>query len=153
MLTTKIKYFITVVILCMAWGIWVLSQPVEIIATHDGSVLLVKNFPMTDKGKIAWWENNKNSLKNEYNFPKPYSINGSFYISIFDFGQGYKVMPDTDQGSDLLCFDDIKAAEKCIEKKWLMDITFFNDKRTRFNLKGGSSYRQEIENGEIKRIR
>ncbi|WP_165699625.1 DUF943 family protein [Chimaeribacter californicus] len=153
MLTTKIKFFLIASILCIAWGVWYLSQPVEIIAIHDGSVLLVKNFPMTDKGKIAWWENNKNRLKNNYDFPAPYSINRSFYISIFDFGHGYKAMPDTDQGSDLLCFNDIKAAERCIEKKWIMDITFFYDKKIRFNLRGGSSYRQEVENGEIKRVR
>ncbi|WP_038830776.1 DUF943 family protein, partial [Yersinia pseudotuberculosis] len=46
---------------------WWLSQSTQIVDTHKSenwSYVLVKNFPITDQGKISWWEDNKSILIN-----------------------------------------------------------------------------------------
>lgn len=96
-------------LLRMAW-------PTEIVAVHASKSgyafrVIIKTPPFTEQGKIGWWIENKKYFKDNYNVPigeKDYSI--SFWVS------DYKVMPDTDQGSDLLCFDDIEPPKNCIEK-------------------------------------
>ncbi|WON78997.1 DUF943 family protein [Serratia sp. UGAL515B_01] len=38
--------------------LWLLNRPIEIVAVHQDenfSSVLVKNFPITDQGKINWW--------------------------------------------------------------------------------------------------
>jgi len=58
-------------------------RPIEIDAVHkEGghSSVLVKTFPLTDKGKIKWWLNNKDMLKSKYNIPSP-DTDGSFILS------------------------------------------------------------------------
>jgi len=100
----------------MVFFTWRLLVPVEIIDVHrmssqDSFDLVVKNFPLTDQGKMDWWEENKKILQDKYNIPdeqSDYSI--GFWVG------DYKVEPDTDQGSDLLCFDDMPTPKKCIEK-------------------------------------
>ena len=45
---------------------WLDSTPVKIIAVHQEenfSEVLVRNFPITDTGKIKWWVKNKELLK------------------------------------------------------------------------------------------
>lgn len=66
-------------------------RPVEVVAVHeDGefSSVLVKNFPLTDRGKIDWWIKNNAILKEKYNIPKAAS-DGFFSIIFWDFGDGY----------------------------------------------------------------
>lgn len=86
---------------------WWLSQSTQIVDTHKSenwSYVLVKNFPITDQGKISWWEDNKSILINKYNIPNP-NDKGNFTIVVWDIGKGYREIPDTDQGSDLFCFE------------------------------------------------
>lgn len=62
---------------------WLCLRPVEIVAVHEEdnhASVLVKNFPLTDKGKINWWRKNKNLLKEKYNIPKPSSSGNSTWI-------------------------------------------------------------------------
>ncbi|EIR87473.1 hypothetical protein YPPY46_4383, partial [Yersinia pestis PY-46] len=42
----------------LGYFFWLSLRPVEIVAIHkDGnfSAVLVRDFPVTDKGKINWW--------------------------------------------------------------------------------------------------
>lgn len=95
---------------------WYYFQPTEIIDVHrlknkNSFDIIVKHLPITDKGKIQWWDKNKLKFNKENNIhlePYDYSIN--FWIS------DYKVDRGTDQDSDLLCFDDMKVKANCIEK-------------------------------------
>ncbi|MTD39314.1 DUF943 family protein, partial [Erwinia sp. CPCC 100877] len=67
--------------LLICW-IWLCLRPVEIVAVHDNgnhSYVLVRNFPLTNKGKINWWLKNKDMLKEKYNIPKPASY-GSWTV-------------------------------------------------------------------------
>lgn len=93
---------------------WLDSTTVKIIAVHQEenfSEVIVKNFPITDAGKIKWWLKNKELLKNKYNIPRP-GENGNFYINFWDFGEGYKKPGKYDRR----CFPDMKPPKNCIDK-------------------------------------
>ena len=109
-------------------------RPVEIVAVHqDGnySSVLVKNFPITDNGKISWWLKNKILLKAQHDIPKPASY-GSYTIIFWDFGDGYK-----EEGKyDRLCFADMETKKNCIEKEKVMTIQRINKKKPFFSING-----------------
>jgi len=122
MFKNKKKLFIFLLVGCtlLVYAIRIYLRPVEIVAVHEGkgfSSVLVKNFPSTDKGKISWWIRNKDALKEKYDIPKADS-DGSFTVTFWDFGDGYK---NTD-GNDRLCFEDMQPPVNCIDKKSLMFI-------------------------------
>ncbi|WP_146135904.1 DUF943 family protein, partial [Yersinia pseudotuberculosis] len=74
----------------LGYFFWLSLRPVEIVAIHkDGnfSAVLVRDFPVTDKGKINWWLENKSRLKDKYNIPNP-APDGFFSITFWDFGEG-----------------------------------------------------------------
>ncbi|WP_052118377.1 DUF943 family protein [Erwinia oleae] len=106
-----------------------ISQPVIIVAVHkkdNFSMILVKNFPLTTRGKIDWWKENKGLLKNSYYVPLT-KTDGSYHVSFLDFDKGYKEMPKSvprlsSETADLLCFDDMSVKENCIEKNLLFRI-------------------------------
>lgn len=123
-------------------------QPVNIVAIHqDGfyTDILVKNFPLTDSGKITWWLKNKDLLKAKYNVPKPEKDDGYFFIKIWDFGSGYV----EDDGYDRLCFADMKVKNHCIEKHPFLTIrngkqsglTFFTDTE-HYKIEADGKYRK-----------
>lgn len=92
------------------------NQPTVIIDVHNdkntkGYYLIVRNFPLTDLGKIYWWEKNKFKLARKYNIPvdKP-EFTISFWVG------DYKKDSGTDHDSDLLCFSDMESEQNCIEK-------------------------------------
>lgn len=110
MLIRSMDMRVKLVLLVMAgvligYAFWLLLRPVEIVVVHQRnnfSAVLVKNFPLTDQGKISWWMKNKDRLKMRYGIPKPASY-GSFTITFWLFGDGYK-----EEGKyDRLCFDDM----------------------------------------------
>jgi len=70
----------------------------------------VRNFPLTDRGKIAWWLTHADELKAKYGFPRP-GLYGLYSISFWDFDDGYK-----EDAFDLFCFNDMKTKKNCIEK-------------------------------------
>lgn len=127
---------------------WLDSTPVKIIAVHQEesfSEVLVKNLPITDTGKIKWWIKNKQLLKNKYNIPRPGS-NGNFYISFWDFGEGYK-----EQGKyDRRCFADMKSPKNCIDKNAVFSVENGRDGSIIFTVYDGT-YRME-RGGEVKKI-
>jgi len=114
----KSRKTLNAIILAMVVGafyfLWVFLRPVEIVAIHQDaqfSDVLVKHFPLTERGKIDWWLANKDTLKKRYNFPKP-DKKGNFSVVFWDFGDGYM-----EEGKyDRRCFLDMKPPINCIEK-------------------------------------
>lgn len=115
---------------CLLVGsfVWLSLCTVEIVAVYENdnfSDVLVKDFPLTDRGKIDWWLNNKDMLKERYSIPKPASY-GSFTITFWDFGSGYK-----EEGKyDRLCFDARKAKDNCIDKNAVFSVRQIKNDRT-----------------------
>ncbi|WP_053116020.1 DUF943 family protein, partial [Winslowiella iniecta] len=113
---TNFRWFFLSIIISGAFIGWHLMQPTEIIDTHrlnnkNSFDIIARHLPITDKGKIQWWEKNKKKLGKENSIllePNDYRI--SFWVS------SYKVDSGTDQDSDLLCFDNMNAKANCIEK-------------------------------------
>ncbi|CAI2013308.1 DUF943 family protein [Serratia plymuthica] len=118
----KVKIFTLLLIVCtlLSYSLWLSLRPVEIVAVHkegEFSSVLVKNFPFTDKGKINWWLNNKEILKEKYKTPEP-APDGFFAITFWDFGEGYK-----EEGKyDRRCFDDMKTKLNCIDKNRVFSV-------------------------------
>jgi hypothetical protein len=103
---------------------WINLRPVELVAVHQDdefAYILVHNFPLTDKGKIAWWLAHADELKAKYAIPRPGPY-GLYSISFWDFGEGYK-----DDDFDLLCFSDMKTRKNCIEKNVLFRVNNTRD--------------------------
>lgn len=103
--------------------LWKFLTPVEIVAVHDGNTILVRHFPYSKSRQIAWWEANKDVIKTRYGVPHK-DRNGYYSVSIQDFGYGYRIDQGTDEDSDLLCFDDMAIAARCIEKRPLMSFGY-----------------------------
>lgn len=145
----KSRKTLNAIILAMVVGalyfLWVFLRPVEIVAVHqDGnySYVLVKNFPLTEKGKIHWWLMNKDMLKQHYDIPKPASY-GAFTIEFWDFADGY-----LEEGKyDRLCFTDMKPPVNCIEKNQEFTVGKGLDNDIYFGVDDGI-YRMK-ENGEM----
>ena len=117
------KRRIASVIAIAAFGyvLWQFLTPVEIVAVHDGNTILVKHSPYLKSRRIAWWEANKDMIKEKYGIPK----NDDYYfVAIMDFGDGYRIDTGTDEDSDLLCFDEMPVEARCIEKEPLLWIRF-----------------------------
>ncbi|WP_314421199.1 DUF943 family protein [Pseudescherichia vulneris] len=109
---------------------WISLRPVEVVAVHQDdefAYILVRNFPLTDRGKIAWWLEHANELKEKYAFPRPgpYRL---YSISFWDFGDGYK-----EDAFDLLCFSDMKTKKNCIEKNVVFRVDNARDGTVIFN--------------------
>lgn len=115
-----ILFFLAVCILLGYWA-WLCLRPVEIVAVHQEnnySDVLVRNFPPTDNGKISWWLENKDMLKEKYGIPKPDS-DGLSTVIFWYFGDGYK-----EEGKDdRLCFDDMEPPKNCIEKNRVFSVS------------------------------
>lgn len=120
----------------------------DIVAIHHRSRgfsdILVRNFPFTDEGKINWWLENKKMLEKEYQTPKP-DIDGSFYLTFWLFGEGYK-----EEGKyDRLCFKDMKPPINCIEKDRVFSVQTGRKGNLLFTV-NDKIYRMK-KNGEIVR--
>ncbi|MBS0975633.1 DUF943 family protein [Serratia rubidaea] len=127
---------------------WLLLRPVDIVATHENrhfSSVLVNNFPLTTKGEIEWWLQNKDMLKERYDIPKPASY-GNFSVSFWLFGDGYK----EEEKYDRLCFDDMKTNINCIEKDIVLNVRNSKNMGVVFFTNGGI-YRID-KNGKITKV-
>lgn len=107
--------------LLLACVLWLSLRTVEIVAAHENgnhSYILVKSFPFTDKGRINWWQENQDMLKNRHEVPQP-DTDGFFTVVFWDFGDGYK-----EEGKyDRLCFEDMKPPRNCIEKNKVFTVS------------------------------
>ncbi len=134
-----------VVVFFVGCLLWLWYRPVEVIAVHqrcNSSTILVKDYPVTDKGKIEWWLKNKNMFQTKYNFPKP-DESGIYNVVFWDFGEGYK----EESKYDRLCFDDMPPPKNCIDKNKLMIISHSKDNVTQFTV--GNEYYILQDNGLI----
>ncbi|SHO58238.1 DUF943 family protein [Vibrio quintilis] len=125
----------SLLVLALLYLIYAWLKPVQIINVYQNKYItdvVVKNFPVTTRGKISWWKENKESLKAEYNFPNPLS-DGTFYIYVWDIGKGIQEISQYDQEPEQICFKQRKIKNKCIEKNILFEIS-----KTR---NGGLQYR------------
>ncbi|WON77770.1 DUF943 family protein [Serratia sp. UGAL515B_01] len=127
--------------------LWLPLRPVEIVAVHQRhhfSDVLVIGFPITDKGKINWWLENKEMLKAKYNIPKLASY-GNFSITFWNFPEGYK-----EDEYDRLCFDDMKTDKNCIDKNAVFTVNNDSENRTIFTVYNGTYLLRE--NGVVTQI-
>ena len=135
-----------IVVTIIAWFLWLSLRPVKIVAVHhDGnySDVLVDHFPLTTKGKIVWWQENKDMLKRRYGIPHTIP-DGGYNITFWLFGDGYM---ERERYDDRLCFIDMKTQKNCIEK----NKTFTGDysKNTGLFFTTYAGYFYIKDNGEI----
>ncbi|HGM6861819.1 DUF943 family protein [Serratia rubidaea] len=130
------------------YTLWLLLRPVKVVAVHENrhfSSVLVNNFPFTTRGKIEWWLQNKDMLKERYGIPKPASY-GDFSITFWLFGDGYK-----EEGKyDRRCFNDMKTKVNCIEKDIVLNVRNSKNMGVVFFANGGI-YRID-KNGKITKV-
>lgn len=148
---TKRRVFILLVAMVLAVALlWLWCRPVKIIAVHQkisSSIILVKQYPLTDKGKIEWWLKHKDVLKAKYNVPV-IDENGNYKVILWDFGDGYK-----EEGKyDRLCFDDMDSPKSCVDKNALMIVNHYKDDITDFSA-GEDIYTMDNNGKVVKRKR
>lgn len=111
-----------IAVIACGYVLWQVLTPVEIVAVHEGDMILVRNFPYLKSRQIAWWEANKDIIQAKYGIPN--KSEGDYYsVTIMDFGDGYRIDRGTDEDSDLICFDEMPVDARCIEKHprlWIM---------------------------------
>ncbi|VTQ56560.1 Enterobacterial putative membrane protein (DUF943) [Campylobacter jejuni] len=142
------KIIVIVTVLCIAIsGYLLLFRKTEIIFVHHvkgDTDIVVRNFPLTQVGKIIWWENNKDNplIKNEISDVDEY---GNYFVGIEDIGVGFITVSEARFSSwysfaknDLICFDEIKSERRCIEKNNLMMIHNSRDNKTVYYINGDS---------------
>ena len=116
----KTVYSLLVSLSFLVICLWLSLRSVVIIAVHrddNFSDVLVKNFPLTAKGKIKWWFANEMMLKSRFDIAKPASY-GSYTISFWLFGDNYREGdPDEDP-----CFKEMKTKKNCIGKKQVFSV-------------------------------
>ncbi|MDW6091244.1 DUF943 family protein [Vibrio rhizosphaerae] len=122
----KMKYILLLLVIpAIAFSLYLWFRPVQIIGVHHSGSwitrIVVKNFPITRWGKIRWWEQNKENLKEQYDVPK-LDNHGYFSVSFWDIGSGYREDRMVDQDSYLLCFEDMKVKANCIEKNRVFEV-------------------------------
>lgn len=133
------------IVACIAGALllaWINLHPVEVVAVHQDdqfTYILVRNFPLTKKGKIAWWLAHANELKKKYAFPRPGPY-GLFSISFWDFDGGYK-----EDAYDLFCFSDMKTKQNCIEKNVVFRVDNNMGGTVFFTINGGTYISKEGE--------
>lgn len=148
----KIIIFIVALAMLLLFYVSFFSSP-KVLAIHGSEAykeLLVKNIPFTDSDKIEWWDNNG---------VKTISSPETYNVSIWKFDGKYQKLASRNSGvfpdhetDYLLCFDDMKTEENCIDKSgWLMDINKTKDGYIYYRLDGESYYRKpsgELIKGE-----
>ncbi len=117
----KIKIYQKCIVIIFILVLWELCRPVEIVAVHDENTLLVKHFPLMKFRRISWWEKNKDEIKTKFGVPVVES-DGDYDVFIQNFGSGYKIDPGRTDGSEFVCFEDIKFNANCIDKEPLLNI-------------------------------
>ncbi|KQN47668.1 hypothetical protein ASE93_10270 [Serratia sp. Leaf50] len=98
-----------------------LVRPVEIVAVHDSNTILVRHFPPFKSWRISWWERNVDEIYKKYGLLIS-ERNRNYIIFIQNFGEGYKSDLGRTDGSEFVCFDDMKEKENCIDKDPLLAI-------------------------------
>jgi hypothetical protein len=99
---------------------------VQNVATMD---IVVKQPPLSQKGKIIWWEAHEAVIEKKYGSPRR-GENGFYYVSILDGGNGFKKSSENNSNwfsfchKNLYCFHDIKSEARCFENKVIMTVIY-----------------------------
>ncbi|WP_421504848.1 DUF943 family protein [Erwinia rhapontici] len=146
----KRKFMMLLVIIVGGYLLWLWYRPMKVINVHQRgsySVVLVKDYPFSDREKMKWWLKNKEMLKVKYNTPKP-DEDGRYRVILWDFDEGYK-----EEGKyDRLCFEDMKPPINCVDKNAMMIIQHSKDNITQITV--GNEYYILQDNGQfVKRKR
>ena len=124
--------------LAICYFFWSTFAPVKIIAVHQRdnySDVLVDRLPLTDRGKIGWWRDNRQMLKARYGIPAP-TPEGNYTVNVWRFGEGYQ----REGKEDRLCFKDMPAPINCIDKDRLFAVSKSPNLGTRIMIDGGADY-------------
>lgn len=122
---------------------FVLRDP-KIIYVHedeDSTYIIVRNFPITQRGKIDWWEHHKDLIREKYQLPSVDS-DGNYYVAILDVSDGFKKVTEANlywfsfEHTELYCFNEIKSEDRCIEKNFIMQINNGMQNKTDYFIKG-----------------
>lgn len=117
------KYKLLVMLILLVAGLWLVKlalSPTQIIAVHHSGYaarIILKNPPLTRRTKLLWWKHNRKLLEEKYNLPRV-DARSDYYVSIWDYADGYKEEEDEDR----LCFEDKAPPKNCIDKNWVMTV-------------------------------
>lgn len=119
------------------YGFWPLFQPPQVDAVHLSHGrprwALVQHFPLTQQGKIEWWDRNKAMLKAKYGV----SYEDYRTLAFMEWDGTYRIDRGTEEDSDLLCFEDMDTQANCIEKGTvIMLVNSQSDGRSQFTVEG-----------------
>lgn len=149
MINYKRKFILLAAMIIILGLLWLWCRPIEIIAVHQSgtySIVLARDYPFTDAGKMQWWLKNKEKLKEKYNIPKP-DEDGRYHVILWDFDEGYK-----EEGKyDRLCFDDMEPPKNCVDKNTIMIIRHSKDSITQFTV--GNEYYILQDDGVTVKVR
>jgi hypothetical protein len=140
----------------LAYGLWRMAQPVQIDAVHkDGSHsnILVTHFPLTNRGRIEWWENNRARLMTDYGIPEP-DEEGNFTVLFWAWDGVYRAWGSVHGDSDLRCFEDKQDEANCIIKSDTpLEVSRFSDGRFVYYIGRypRTVYSRKTESGELVR--
>ena len=155
---TKRMFSMLIIIMtsCLfACVVWWESHPTKIDAVHRNgnfSDVLVSHFPLTDSGRIEWWEKNKAYIKAEYGVPEP-NPDGYFEILFWSWDGTYRVDHGTDEDSDLRCFADVPGKARCMVKSNIpLQVTHLRDGGYIYDINRGERlYSRQENGGEVRR--
>ena len=120
------------------YGVRQVSQPTQVDAVHSFNgrpgLVLVRHFPLTQQGKIDWWDRNLPMLKSNY------GVSHDDYLTFMSWDGTYRIDRGTDEDSDLLCFEDMDTQANCIEKDTLMNVNNRRDGGMRFTVDGPTGW-------------
>lgn len=127
------------------YGLWQVSLPPRVDAVHTFNgqpwLVLVQHFPLTQQGKIEWWDRNQAMLKAKYglSYDDQQTLrfakwDGKYLV---DPGRQARFFEDAND-FDLLCFDeDMNAEARCIKKGTvIMTVNKRSDGGMRFTVEG-----------------
>lgn len=119
------------------YGLWQVFQSPQVDAVHLSygrpHFVLVRHFPLTQQGKIDWWDRNQAIFMAKY---KVSSVDVDLAFMAWD--GTYRIDRGTDEDSDLLCFEDMDTQANCIEKNFLMHVARRTSGGMRFTVRGST---------------
>lgn len=148
MLSIAVVIFISTAL----YNLWTLRKVNVLYIDSYKDVMLdmvVDHLPLTDKGRIEWFLENKNQLQKNH----PEFNQNTVEIIFLGIGEGFMSLRENPH-EDLLCYDSLKQEKNCIEKDVLMVVDFYTNGVTDFDIGfGGPGYRVsgdgKIENKPI----
>ncbi|RJT44277.1 DUF943 family protein [Rahnella woolbedingensis] len=138
------KHVIPIMILIIILRYFFVLRDPKIIYVHedeDSTYIIVRNFPITQRGKIDWWEHHKDLIREKYQLPSVDS-DGNYYVAILDVSDGFKKVTEANlywfsfEHTELYCFNEIKSEDRCIEKNFIMQINNGMQNKTDYFIKG-----------------